>query len=466
MSLLLRFFNLADQAGRAFGVARHLPPPAALIERAMQRTGLREIGDWQVETPLQVLLDAWQREARLNLFGRLGCSWDVTRFVSNLLYLQEAERRDPAIAQQPIAAPLFITGMPRSGTTFLFRLLAQDPENRVPRCWQTIDPYPLPRTAKEDMRARRVERQLRLFDRLAPEFAGAYTTMRATTPQECSEINAHLFTSYRFDTTHHVPSYRAWLDETSHVEAYRLHRRFLQHLQHMERAGARNGSGNGNSCGNDHAGHDQPGHWVLKCPDHIFALEALGAVYPDAHLVFCHRSPLKVLASDAMLTRIIREVFAEEVDCRAIGQQESERCHLAAQRIMAASRDARGWHGNGGSNGGIFHLRHEELTGDPIGTILRLYRHLGRSLSAGAEARMAALIRAQPNGGYSARRYTLEDYGLDPAQERRRFADYIDFMDALENPAVEWTALEWTVPERAAQERAVGAPHWRRQAAT
>jgi hypothetical protein len=90
--------------------------------------------------------------------------------------------------------------------------------------------------------------------------------------------------SLRFDTTHYVPSHAAWLKGAGHLEAYRFHKRFLQHLQHQ--AGA--------------------GNWILKTPDHIFALDALREVYPDARFIFVHRDPMKALPSVARLTEILR----------------------------------------------------------------------------------------------------------------------------------------------------------------
>ena len=111
---------------------------------------------------------------------------------------------EPGILRQPIQRPIFITGLPRSGTTFLHRLLMEDPDNRAPRVWQTIYPYPLDVRGGEDARPARVARQLRAFERLAPEFRGLHP-LDATSPQECSEITAHVFQSLRFDTNYNIP---------------------------------------------------------------------------------------------------------------------------------------------------------------------------------------------------------------------------------------------------------------------
>src|SRR5208337_341980 len=143
---------------------------------------------------------------------------------------------------------------------------------------------------------------------LAPAFQALHP-LEAISPQECSEITAHVFRSLRFDTNYHIPSYRAWLDAdpVGHLPAYQFHRRFLQHLQHQ--AGPR----------------ASPPRWVLKCPDHLFALEAIRAVYPDARLVFVHRDPVKVLLSVARLTEVLRRPFTRDLDPRTIGRDESAR---------------------------------------------------------------------------------------------------------------------------------------------
>jgi hypothetical protein len=166
-----------------------------LIERARRLTGLGDFGDTPYRDGLCAFLSACVREAKLSLFGRLGTRWDVVRFLSNLLRLHFEEVRAPGILDQPIERPIFITGLPRSGTTFLHRVLAEDPANRVPRVWELIHPYPAARSGRSsDDRQRRVARQLRMFELLAPEFRSLHP-INAGSPQECSEINAHIFAS-------------------------------------------------------------------------------------------------------------------------------------------------------------------------------------------------------------------------------------------------------------------------------
>src|SRR5262249_61713549 len=130
-------------------------------------------------------------------------------------------------------------------------------------------------------------------------------------------ITAHIFSSLRFDTTYRIPSYRHWLDEAGHLDAYRFHKRFLQHLQHQAHDG---------------------GRWVLKCPDHVFALAAIRSVYPDARLVFVHLDPLAVLSSVARLTEVLRRPFTRHIDKHEIGRQDSDRWLAATELMISAEQ--------------------------------------------------------------------------------------------------------------------------------
>lgn len=383
-----------DRSAEMTGMLRRPFNDSALIEAARRRAGFHDFGDESFREPLRLLLRCYATEADLSLIGRMAVRWDVIRFLSNLLRLSAEEDAAPGSTALPVRAPIFVTGLPRSGTTFLHSLLAEDPANLVPRYWQTVFPYP-PRGGP-DRRIGMVNRQLRLFGWLAPDFPKVHP-VSATSPQECSEINAHVFRSLRFDTTHAVPSYREWLDKAGHLEAYRFHKRFLQHLQHQT----------------------GPGQWVVKCPDHIFAMPAIRAVYPDARFVFVHRDPTKVLASVTRLTEILRRPFTRHLDRRQLGRQESDRWAEGAATLMREGES------DAATGREIFHVQYTDLVNDPRSVVVALYRHFGMSLSAEAEACIGRAITMTAQRGERGHAYRMEDFGLDPNAERRRFADYI-----------------------------------------
>ncbi len=398
--LLLR---AADWLSDAAGFLRRPLVAEELIAVAQRRTGLTDFGEWQFIAPSRALLQACEGEAALGAFGRFALRWDVLRFLENLLQLRAAEK---ASIKPTIERPIFVTGLPRSGTSFLHTLLVEDAANAVPRCWQTIDPAVAGDAEGEARAILKVNRQLKAFRRLAPDF-GAMHPITATAPQECSEINAHVFASLRFDTTHHVPSYRTWLDATGHLEAYRFHRYFLEHLTRRGKARHR---------------------WVLKCPDHVFALDEIQQVYPDARFVFVHRDPMRVLASVARLTEVLRQPFTRRLDRASIGRQVCDRWAIGAARIIAASQTL--------PEDRVVHIRYRELTGDPVGAVARLYEKFGLPFDASLEQRIRAYVAAKPNGGYGQMiRHRLEDYGIDATRERHRYADYVAAFDVAPEPA-------------------------------
>src|SRR5579863_2431735 len=203
----------ADSLADTLGLLRRPLEADELMALAQRQSGLREFGDMSFLEPLNRLLAACAQEASLSLVGRMATRWDASRFLSNLLKFHDAEQRKPSILREHIRQPIFITGLPRTGTTFLHRLLMEDAANCAPLVWQTIYPYSSSRG--RDRRLARVARQLRAFERLAPEFRALHP-LDATSPQECSEITAHVFQSLRFDTTHDIPTYREWLDTEGH----------------------------------------------------------------------------------------------------------------------------------------------------------------------------------------------------------------------------------------------------------
>ena len=405
MTITTTALRVSDSVAASFGLMDRPLDPDPLIRKARRQTGLSDFGDASFIGPLTRLLDACHAESVLSIVGRSATKWDVVRFLSNLLILQDAAARSPAITETAIRRPVFITGLPRSGTTFLHRLMLMDRANRAPAVWETIAPSPSGGTREQ--RITRVARQLQAFEWLAPEFRALHP-LEATSPQECSEITAHVFRSLRFDTNYHIPSYRNWLDAdvVRHLPAYRFHKRFLQFLQYQD----------GQHQDRQPAGAGR--RWVLKCPEHLFALQAIRAVYPDARLVFVHRDPVKVLLSQARLTEVLRRPFTRQLDPRTLGPDESRRWLDGTRRMMAVGDDA-------GFADPICHVHHMDLISDPVSTVEGVYRHFGMTLEPNLVADIDARIAASPRGGYGEHSYHFDDHGLDEQQERAKFRPYM-----------------------------------------
>ncbi|MDE2182812.1 MAG: sulfotransferase [Alphaproteobacteria bacterium] len=363
------------------------------VALALQRAGRAAFSDCLFLDPLRRLLAAYDDEADLGLFGRMAVRFDVMRCLTNLLRLDEEEEKNPAIAARPIAEPLFITGLPRSSTTFLHTLLAQDPANAVPRCWQLIYPYPhRRRLLRADLRRSVVKLQFGIFRALSPGLDDLHP-LAADAPQECTDITAQVFQSLRFDSTYRVPSYQSWLQRHGHLDAYRFHRRFLQHLDAQS-----------------------PGRWVLKSPDHVFALDAIEAVYPDAHIVFLHRDPVSVVASQVRLTESLRKPFARRIDRAEIGRQNVASLIDGTDRMTRAAQ----------RSGAILHLHYRDVVASPMEAVRSVYRHCGRDLGPDAARRMQAWLDRARRTPRIRQAYSLSEFDLDAPTLRKRFQRYMD----------------------------------------
>ena len=191
---------------------------------------------------------------------------------------------------------------------------------------------------------------------LAPGFSDLHP-ITADSPQECSEITAHVFQSLRFDTTLRVPCYFAWLERYGHLDAFAFHSRFLQYLQ-----------------------DGTASRWVLKCPDHTFSLDAILQTYPDARFIVVHRDPIAVLGSVAHLTEVLRKPFLRNIDAAEIGAQVTSRWTEGANLLLEFDRrpDV--------APERKIHLHYHELTGTPLTTIERIYAHFGLTLGPQALA--------------------------------------------------------------------------------
>jgi hypothetical protein len=395
--LALRLLNGTGRALRAAGLPLVPLDDASLLARATRSTRLDDFGDDAFRAPLRRLLDGFEREASLTMLGRLIARTDVVRLLENRLRMVDTRRRHPEIDAGDIRRPIFVVGLPRTGTTILHELLAQDPANRVPMTWEVMHPWPPPERAtyETDPRIARVEKHFAGVDRLLPGFESMHP-MGARLPQECVALTAHDFASMIFSTTHRVPGYQAWLEQADLRWVYASHRRQLQYL--------------GWRCPAE--------RWVLKSPGHLWALDALLAVYPDARIVQTHRDPLKVIASLTSLVTLLRSMASDRIDPVAIGEEWTGRLAAGLERSMTVRA-------SGLLPGAqVFDMHFGDFIRDEIGMVRRIYAHFGLGLSPEAESGMRRFLAANPRDKHGAHRYTLEAAGLDPAAERRRYAAY------------------------------------------
>ena len=388
---VIRLVNKTGAALEKAGLRSKALFAAQLIEKAKRRSGLVDFGGPDFFEPLSRLLESCHREARLNVIGKLALKNDVVRILCNRLLLERDRQRNPDIAKQQIREPLFIVGLPRSGTTLLHTLLAADPAHRVPLTWEVMSPSP-PTEEDRQQRIRSADRDLAMLRWLAPTFESVHAT-GAELPQECVSLISPTFMSDQFDTMYNIPSYRAWFFRQDFRPAYEYHRRFLQHLQ-FRRSAAR---------------------WILKAPAHMFAAPALLSAYPDSRFVQLHRDPIDAVASVSSLVTILRRVFSDTVDPIQVAQ-DAMVYWSDALKTFTRVRDTL-------PSDRVCDLYYNDIRRDPIAAAKRVYEHFGWKLQSEVEQQMRTILAEQNSRHNGVHRYNAAYFQLSGMNG---FAGYCD----------------------------------------
>jgi hypothetical protein len=393
----IRLLNSLGRIASSLGLRVPSLREDALLRAATKATGLTDFGRAGFRAGLRQLIESLEREAALTAIGRAFAHAQIAGLLATRLRLVEYRKRHPELANERVARPLFVLGLPRTGTTILYGLLAQDPAHRSPLSWEVAFPCPPPRaeTYDDDPRIAQTDHQLDQLRRLAPGF-DAIHPMAARLPQECVAITALDFHSIQFSTTYRLPAYERWLFEQDLRPTYRFHREFLQHLQ---------------------SAHARE-RWVLKSPGHLATIEALLDVYPDAMIVQTHRDPLAVLASVSSLHCVLRSAASDAVDPREVGREQVELWSRTlrrglAQRARAPDRATR-----------FFDVHFPDLLADPLACVRRIYAHFDLELTGETQRRMARFLEANRRDRHGAHRYAPETFGIDPARDASRFEEY------------------------------------------
>jgi len=388
--------NAGGRALRRFGVEPPSLDADSLRRAAFRRARSTRFGEWNFDEPLERLLKSYHDEADLTTLGRITVRELLVSLLDNLLRMEEERAANGAIEQQRIDAPVFIVGLPRTGTTHLHGMISQDPANRAPATWEVMYPAAQAGTQQQIDRTRAMtDTRLGWANRLAPEFMRIHP-IAADLPQECIAITAQVFMSIQFHTTHNVPSYQDWFEDADQALGWNFHRRLLQHLQ-AKRPGNR---------------------WVLKAPGHLFALEGLLQRYPDAKIVHTHRDPLRVMASMASHATVLRRAFSDNADPRQIAADWADRWARALDLFISVRDRARPEQ--------FLDVNFDAIENDPMGTIERVYDFVGWPVTAETRTAINAFLAANPKNKHGVHRYTLEQFGLSRSAEAARFKSYCD----------------------------------------
>jgi hypothetical protein len=373
------------------------------IERdARAQTGLSDFGAPAFREGLERLVRSFNEEAELTETGEVMQRVRLATLLASRLRIEDAYRRHPEIEREEIDGPVFVIGLPRTGTTALSQLVAADPQFRSLRMWESSSPCPPPESATEGTEPRIAEAEagLAMMYEMFPLMRGMHH-QEATTATECQDLLGMSFRTVHFDGFGRVPSYLAWVTDCDMRASYLYHRRVLRLLQW----------------------HCPPTLWHLKTPVHMFALDALLEAYPKARFLWSHRDPAKVLGSVCSLIHYTRSWSSDRDDAVELGAEQLDRWWLAVSRAM----DFRSRVGDERFADVAF----AHLQVDPVGALAEALERIDIGFPDASRRAVTRWATGHTPGSHGQHRYDLADFGLDADRVRRRFAPYIESYEAV-----------------------------------
>jgi hypothetical protein len=386
----------ANAMGRAIDAKSVVPlDERSLLEAAKANTGLSDFGDDAWREPFRLLLDDLERHANLNLVGRLMTRSDLLVHLEGRLRVLDWYARHPEVHAEKVVAPVFVVGLPRSGTTIMEEILGADPNARSVRMWEAKFPVPPPHSndPKPDPRIARAEALVGLQDAITPEWASMHK-VGGELPVECIEFTYSSFVSYAFSASFHVPNYTRWVAASDHRIAFEWHEKILKLLQSTGR----------------------PHHWLLKGPTHLPVLPALFERYPDARLVLMLRDPVKATASVVDVSGTLFYMRSDDTSLNKPHGQfiDGHPAVHALQRVIDWTR-----------SGTIPRDRiaagpYLEFFADPERGLEKLYAELGLPLGESSRRAMLDYLGNKPKGKFGHHDYEVGSSDL-VASERAKW---------------------------------------------
>lgn len=366
-----------------------------LIDEAQQQTGFEDFGDLPYREGLEALLATYDRNVR-DPAGRDRCRQRVVMQLATRLKCENAFKTIPQYAEEAVTAPVFVTGLPRSGTSALLNLLVAAPENRGLLQWevQFPDPWPDSKPGAEDPRYPFLVKALE--ESRNSDFAKIHF-VDADTPEECVLLHAYAFNGVQLGFEIMLEPYRSWLLQQDLAPMYAYQKKQMQMLS-WRRPG---------------------GQWMLKAPAHMWGIDAILEVFPDARFVWCHRDPQKVVPSINSMNKVVMNMYAGDfshLDSGEIGRAVMDWYAMSLQQGLAM-RDK--------LPPELFvDMSQREFVDDPMSVVQRVYAAFDMELAEESRAALQAHIDANPKGKHGKHEYDLAEYGLTADLIAERFAFY------------------------------------------
>jgi len=365
-----------------------------LHEQASKLVNLHDFGPDYYQTGMRCLLSSLEQDANLNPYGRLMLEKTMTGALVNRLLLAKMKREHPEIFNRPILPPIIVTGLPRTGTTNLHRLLSADPSHRGVACWELQSPMPWHSKDSEEERIKRSEKLFSMRSKITPEL-DAIHYIRAHSTEECIHFTSMTFESRLYWNLASVNSYVEWYNQAPRHNKYQEYRDLLCVLQ-----------------------ANQPTQrLVLKAPDHIDALDELLAAVPEAMVVQTHRDTAAQLGSYLSLGMATRVLGSKGID---VQKDTATQLSLTDASVASILRTRPNLANK------VFDVQYQDLITDPSAQVKAIYQHFGLDYSDENQQAFTQHSKTNRKNKHGAHDYKLEDFGLTADGVRERYAAYSD----------------------------------------
>ncbi|MFE3798680.1 sulfotransferase family protein [Nocardia tengchongensis] len=354
--------------------------------------GLTDFGSDDHHEALGVLLDSYQRDAGLTEIGSKMSRYFLRGALVARALSEASWKANPSYGETKVTRPIFVTGLPRTGTTALHRLLAADPQHQALEMWLADFPQPRPPrdTWADNPVYQAVDKGFAQHRIENPEFMGVHY-MTAAEVEECWQLLRQTVKSISYESLAYLPTYSEWLRKQDWTDAYTRHKQNLQLI-----------------------GLGDERRWVLKNPSHLFALDALMKVYPDALIIQTHRDPVTIVGSSCSLSEQATAGWSTTFVGEKIGSSQLELWSRGLREFNTARARY--------NPDQFLDIEFDELRADPFATVEKIYSKFGLDYTDSSRSAMTALDEESKSGDRKpVHKYSLADYGLTEEQVRAEF---------------------------------------------
>jgi hypothetical protein len=351
-----------------------------------------KLGDEDYIEPLEILINSLNKHNKFNRFGKIAFNHQLKNRLKMRKMLNELHSKNNF--DEP-SDPIFVIGLPRSGTSLLFNLLSLDEAHRSPMYWEIMHLMPLTKTKSARQRREfKTNTELKLAKTIIPKLRSIHT-IRATTPEECQQIATMNIRSFVYMCMADVPEYIEYLKNTSFASVFKWHKKFYQALE-------LNG---------------KPTRWLLKDPSHIGHIPEILKEYPNAKFIHIHRDPIESVGSFCSLTKNVRLAFSKKINTHGIGETVIDFWNHNLKKGMSDRKSL--------SNNQIVDIQYSKFIKNPLGHIKDIYIQLNLGMSIATENKIQDYLLKDKQITKSSHNYSLSEYGLNEEIIKNEFRDYM-----------------------------------------